>query len=416
DLSLRVDERGHFHLAVHIADVSHYVKPGSHLDNEAKKRCNSTYLPGTVIPMLPHELSSNLCSLMPKVDRFAVSVMMEMDSKGEVVDYSFGRSVIHSNKRFSYEEAYEVLKGKESPHKELLENLVKLCHVLKKRRSERGSIEFALPDTQLRLDSKGMPTHVEIVEYDITHQLVEECMLAANALVAKHLTSKNRPLAYRVHDEPFDEKMKDFAATVTALGYKLSPKPEAEELQLFFDEVRETALGKFFATLFIRTMKMAIYSTDNIGHFGLSLEHYTHFTSPIRRYVDLMVHRALLGEPVDDLDDIAEACSEKERLSARAEGSVLNLKKLRYLQMKAKNRDHFEAVVTAVKPNGFVFEVGEFLLEGFVPLAAFEDHFSFDASTMSVKSRRDSYKTGDRIEVYPDEIDLITQDVVWSIY
>lgn len=416
-LSLTIDKNGHFHLGVHIADVSHYVKPGTLLDREARRRCNSTYLPGTVVPMLPHELSSHLCSLMPHVDRFAVSVLIEMNPQGEVVNYKFGRSVIHSDQRFSYEEAKEVLDGtKQGQHKGLLEDLVKLCHVLKKRRAERGSIEFTLPDTQLRLDKRGMPTHIEIVEYDITHQLVEECMLAANTLVAKHLSEKGTPLPFRIHEEPFDEKMKEFAATATALGFKLSEKPDAQELQNFFDQIRDTSLGKFFATSFIRTMKMAIYSTENVGHFGLSLEHYTHFTSPIRRYIDLVVHRALLNEPIDDLEKIAEACSEKERLSARAENSVLNLKKLRYLENSLKTQDHFCAIVTAVKPNGFVFEVTDFLLEGFVPLAAFEDHFTFDHKTMTVKSKNDSYRTGDQIEVYPEEINLITQDVVWSIY
>ncbi len=416
-LSLTIDKNGHFHLGVHIADVGHYVKSGTLLDREARRRCNSTYLPGTVVPMLPHELSSHLCSLMPHVDRFAVSVLIEMNPQGEVVNYKFGRSVIHSDQRFSYEEAKEVLDGiKKSPHKALLEDLVKLCHLLKKRRAQRGSIEFTLPDTQLRLDKNGMPTHIEIVQYDITHQLVEECMLAANTLVAKHLSEKGTPLPFRIHEEPFDEKMKEFAATATALGFKLSEKPDAEELQNFFDQIRDTALGKFFATSFIRTMKMAIYSTENVGHFGLSLEHYTHFTSPIRRYIDLVVHRALLNEPIDDLEKIAEACSEKERLSARAENAVLNLKKLRYLENAAKTKDHFCAIVTAVKPNGFVFEVTDFLLEGFVPLSAFEDHFTFDQKTMTVKSKNDSYRTGDEIEVYPEEINLIMQDVIWSIY
>lgn len=416
-LSIEIDKQGHFHVGVHIADVSHYVKPGTALDQEARKRCNSTYLPGTVIPMLPHELSSHLCSLMPNVDRLTLSVLVELDSSGDVVDYEITRSVIHSKKRFTYEEAKEVLDGKKkSPHKKRLEQLVKLCHVLKKKRAERGCVEFALPETVLRLDQDGMPTHVEIVEYDITHQLVEECMLLANALVAKHLSDLGKPLTYRIHEEPFEEKTKEFAAVATALGFKLPERPTAEELQAFFDQVQGSALGKFFATSFIRTMKLAQYSTENIGHYGLGLEHYTHFTSPIRRYIDLIVHRVLMGEGDGELEKIAEQCSEKERLSARAENSVLNLKKLRLLDKMVKDEHLFDAIVTTVKPMGFAFEVTEYLLEGFVPVSAFEDHFTFDHKSFSLKSRDQRFCTGDKISVYPEEIDFITQEVIWGVY
>lgn len=415
-LSIHVDKQGNFHLGVHIADVSHYVKPGSLLDQEARKRCNSTYLPGTVIPMLPHELSSHLCSLKPNVDRLTVSVLAKLNPKGEIIDYQIERSVIRSKKRFTYEEAKEILDKKNGTYIRELELLVRVCHLLKKKRAERGSIEFALPDTSLKLDKTGMPTHVEIIEYDITHQLVEECMLLANSLVAKHLSDLNKPLTYRVHDIPFEEKTKEFTAVATALGFKLSEKPDAQELQNFFDEVRDHPLGKFFATSFIRTMKLAAYSTENIGHYGLSLEHYTHFTSPIRRYIDLIVHRVLMDEAVEDLDEIALKCSEKERLSARAESSVLNLKKLRLLEKTLAKSAYFEAVITTVKPMGFVFEVIDFLLEGFVPVSAFIDYFTFDHKTLSLNSRNKRYCTGDKILVYPEEIDFITQEVIWGIY
>ncbi|MFN0064993.1 MAG: ribonuclease R family protein [Chlamydiales bacterium] len=416
-LHLIQNEEGNYHLGVHIADVSHYVKPGTALDAEARKRCNSTYLPGTVVPMLPHELSSHLCSLMPKVDRFTLSVLITMDKEANLLDYEIVRSCIHSKKRFSYEEAKEVLDGKKRcVHKKSLDLMVQLCHALKKKRAERGSIEFALPDIVIPLDKKGMPTGVEIVEYDITHQLVEEFMLKANEIVATHLSKLGKPLTYRVHGEPFEENLREFAATATALGFPLSAAPTAEELQEFFDHVRETALGKLFATSFIRCMKLAEYSTENIGHYGLGLEHYTHFTSPIRRYVDLIVHRLLMEEVVDeDLEEIAQLCSEKERHSAKAENRVLFLKKLRLLQKRAETEKTFSAIITKVKPFGFTFEVTDFLLEGFLPISNFKEFFHYDEESASFKTKDVQFRAGNKIEIFPTEIDLITSEVLWEL-
>lgn len=422
-LSLSKDSKGHFHLAVHIADVSHYVKPGTHLDKEAKRRCNSVYFPGEVVPMLPHELSSHLCSLKPNVNRLTITVFVTFDDEGNVLNHRVARSVIRSAKRFTYKEALAVLEGtKKNKHQETLFLMVELCHRLKKKRQERGSIEFTLPDTQVLVNSKGAPEGIEIVMYDITHQLVEEFMLKANEIVATHLAKNGKPLTYRVHEVPSDENRKEFVRLANAFGFSLPDNPSSEELQQLFEEVRTTPYGQFLATAFIRSMRLAIYSTQNVGHYGLGLEYYTHFTSPIRRYIDLIVHRVLLNEidPKEDLEAIALECSEKERLSAKAENSVVILKKLRLLeQFQKKEPDRvFEAVILGVKPFGFVFEVVELLMEGFIPISEIDDdYFVFEEGKRRLKGTRthSTYQTADRIEVSIRQVNCILQEVKWNL-
>ncbi len=401
-LSLTKDKRSHFHLGIHIADVSHFVRPGTALDLEARQRCNSTYFPGEVVPMLPHALSSDLCSLKPDVDRFAVSVICELDPEGSVCSYEIVRSVICSQKRFTYEEAKEVLdEKKKSPFLPDLQLMVELCHLLKKKRAERGSIEFALPDSSLVIDKEGVPLLVELVEYDITHQLVEEFMLKANETVATHLSNLGKPLTYRVHDEPDPETIREFAALASSLGFKISANPNSEELQTLFDEARESPYGEFLAVAFIKSMKLASYSTENVGHYGLGLEHYTHFTSPIRRYIDLVVHRLLFDELHGDenLEEVALKCSEKERLSSRAEGAVRLLKKLRLLssfEEKDPGRS-YRATVTVVRPFGFSFVVEDLLMDGFI------------------EARECGLASGEKIEVKLTSLDLITQSASWDL-
>lgn len=400
-LSLTRDDAGNFYLGVHIADVSHYVKPGTSLDTEAMSRCNSVYFPGTVVPMLPHELSSHLCSLKPDVNRLAVSVLVTLDPEGTVTHYRICRSVIRSQKRFTYQEAKEVLDGhKKSKFKAELELMVELCHLLKKKRYVRGSIEFSLPDLTLELDPGGNVKGIGVVAYDITHQLVEEFMLMANEIVATHLSKQGKPLTYRIHEEPNPENMRDFAITAGSLGFKIPAEPTTEELQLLFDSARGSPFGEFLATAFIKSMKLACYSTQNIGHYGLGLKHYTHFTSPIRRYIDLIVHRTLFNEvdEDEDLEAAAARCSDQERLSAKAESSVLQLKKLRYLDAKAQEgRDTYDAVIVSLKPFGMLFELKEILYEGFLPLP--------DAG----------FAVGAKVRVQLASIDLVTRQTVWAL-
>jgi ribonuclease R len=422
-ISLTKDEKGHFHLGVHIADVSHYVHTGTSLDIEAQLRCNSTYFPGYCLPMLPKELSDNLCSLKPNVNRLTASVLMEFDPEGTLVDYRMARSVIKSCKRFTYREAKAVLDGKKkSIHLDTLRLMVDFCGLLKKKRYERGSIEFGLPELVVIVDNEGVPTHTDYVVYDVTHQLVEEFMLKANEIVAWHLTNQGKNLTYRVHDIPSEENMRDFSVLANAFGYEISETPTPREIQKLFDEAMDTESGQYLATSYIRRMRLAIYSSDNIGHYGLSLEHYCHFTSPIRRYVDLVAHRLLFGEneEKEKLEMIASRCSEQERISAKAENSVVVLKKLRLLESQRKENRYkqYEAVVTRVKNFGIYFEIVELMLEGYLHVSELEnDYFVYEDAEAVLKGRHTgmSYKAGDKITVMPKEVNLILLDSKWEL-
>lgn len=415
--------RGVYHLGVHIADVSHYVKPGTALDKEASQRCNSTYFPGSCLPMLPSVLSDNLCSLKQNVNRLTVSALMKIDSKGNLIDYRITRAVIKSAKRMSYEEAKLVLDGKKkSPHAPTLKLMVELCYLLKRKRYERGSIEFSLPELVVEVDKTGEPTGTKMVSYDITHQLVEEFMLKANEVVALHLFNKGKNLTYRVHEEPSEENMKDFGALAHAFGFDLPDNPNASDLQKLFDQALDTTYGPYLATSFIRRMRLAIYSPDNVGHYGLALTHYCHFTSPIRRYVDLVAHRILFGESDDreELEAISLRCSEQERVSAKAENSVRMMKKLRLLQKihKEEPQKEYVAIVTRVKPFGFFFEVLDLMLEGFLHVSSLDnDYFIFEESRMRLRGRRTEkiYASGERITVMLKDVDLIFQDSIWYL-
>lgn len=422
-LSLRIDEKGHSHLGVHIADVSHYVRPNSALDKEARLRCNSTYFPNFVLPMLPHELSSNLCSLKEKVDRLTVSVLVSFDQSGNILNYRIARTIINSKKRFTYKEAKDVLDGKKrSKFSPTLKEMVKLCYKLKKKRSERGSVEFSLPEVVLKVNEEGMPVETETVLYDITHQLVEEFMLKANELVALHISNQGRNLTYRIHDVPSEENMKEFAVLAEAFGFKMPTNPKSEDFQRLFNEAQDSPHGAYLATNYIRRMKLAVYSADNIGHYGLALTHYCHFTSPIRRYVDLVAHRILLGANDDRklLEIIAEACSAQERVSAKAEISVLVLKKLRWAAAKKKEdkRKVYEALITKVKPFGLAFEVIELMLEGFVHISQVgKDYYRYDEKNQKLVGDRSkkNYALGDKLEVWLKDVDLIHAQAEWEV-
>ncbi len=420
-LSIRKTENGHFHLGVHIADVAHYVKRGSLLDKEAYQRANSTYFPGECIPMLPFELSNHLCSLKPHTNRLCISALMEFDTEGTLIHYEIVRSYIHSAKRFTYEEAKEIIDGKKSPHKPAIDQLVELCLLLKKKRYERGSVDFALPEVVIEVDPKGKPLGYKIVEYDISHQLVEECMLKANEVVAKYLTDKSSPALFRIHEPPSGESLEDFLSLARTLGFSIKKDPGKEDIQKLFEEAKPTPHAGRLAVGFIRSMKLAYYSKENVGHFGLCLEHYCHFTSPIRRYPDLIIQRLLFKEqPLDSaFDEIALQCSERERLSFKAEQSVKTLKKLRLLSQYFQEdpKRIYEATITKIKPFGLSFELEPLSIEGFIHISELgADYFIFNAQRGYLIGERTGKKfvLGAKIDVYLESIDFILMEAKWA--
>lgn len=414
------EKNGQFSLFVHIADVAAYVKEGSELDKEAISRCNSTYFPGTCVPMLPEALSNGLCSLKPNVARLAATVEMHFDKKGDLLNYKIYRSIIKSQCRFSYEGAKEVLDGKkESEHKDHLQNMVELCHLLKAKRRDRGSVDFSMPELVIDCDENGMPRKTYIVEYDITHQMVEEFMLKANEIVATDLDKKQVPSMFRIHEPPHEESYQDFIKLARSLGISLPVDPNVFDIQKMFQELAHLPIAHHLSVAFIRSMKLASYSSDNVGHYGLGLSHYTHFTSPIRRYSDLVVQR-LLFEACHKMNiaQIAEKCSKHERISFKAEMSVKQLKKLRLLQkwLKDNKGKIYEAMVTKVKPFGFFFDMTDLGLEGFFHFSDLkDDYYIYDEKQELLYGRRKGreLKSGVRIKVQPEHIDLIHSQVTW---
>lgn len=422
-LTLTKDRKGNYKLGVHIADVAHYVTPDSPLDKEAIQRCNSTYFPGTCIPMLPEELSNELCSLKPDEIRLTVSVLMDFDKTGTLLKHQVVRSYIKSNKRFTYFEAKDVLDGKKkSPHAKTLKLMVELCHLLKKKRYERGSIDFALPELVVDINDKGEPVGLKRIEYDITHQLVEEFMLKANEVVALELNNRGKRLIYRVHEEPQEENFEDFLQYARTLGFKVPLKATSSDLQALFEEAKKTPYFQQLSVGFIRSMRLAQYSPDNVGHFGLALEHYCHFTSPIRRYSDLIIERLLFDEEPEemDIDQIAQRCSDQERVSFRAEMSVKTLKKLRLLHryFQEDPKRAFNAVVTKIKPFGLYFELQDLMLEGFLHISELEnDYFIYDEkrNVLFGRSTGKTHKLGEHLQVRLARVDLILLESSWML-
>ncbi len=421
-ISLTVDQKGHYHLGVHIADVAHYVKPGMHLDREAFTRCNSTYFPGKCVPMLPEALSNQLCSLKPKVVRLTQSVLAEFDREGTLITWQIDRTAICSVKRFTYNDAFAVLqKKKKSKHAPLLHRMVDLCHLLKKKRMERGSIDFSMPSNVVIVDEQGVPKGIERVEYDITHQMIEEFMLKANELVAIHLNNQGKMLIYRVHEEPTDESFQDFYAFARSLGLSLPPTPSHRDIQKLFEQAKGSPFLSQLSIAFIRSMRLAAYSPDNIGHYGLALEHYCHFTSPIRRYTDLIIQRLLFNELPEgtNLQAIATTCSEKERVSFKAESSVVTLKKLRLAQTQFQQNPQqiYSAIITKVKPFALFFEIPDFDLEGSLHVSEIgQDYYEYNPNRMSFKGKRTGkqFSSGQLIHVQLLSIDFLTRQTKWT--
>lgn len=417
-LSIQTLPNGNIEVGIHIADVSHYVREGEPLDLEAKARGTSVYLVDRVIPMLPEVLSNDLCSLRPNEDRLAFSAVFEITPEASVVTAWYGQTIIHSNKRFSYEEAQTVLDSQSGEYLTELNTLMSLSRLLRKRRYQSGAIAFEQPEVKFELDERGAPIKAYKKERTETMLMIEDFMLLANREVATHINqlakSKNQELAfvYRIHDVPNPEKIDELAAFVHALGYDFEAKDgfvKASAINRLLKAVEGKSEENLIKTASIRSMAKAIYSTKNIGHFGLAFQYYTHFTSPIRRYPDLMVHRMLrrhldgstIGpKETQRYEQIAIQSSEREMEAVKAERDSIKYKQVEYLMNHIG--EVFEGVVTGVTDWGIYVQEQNTLADGMVRLSSIKfDYFEHEANKYRVKGKRTGkvYRLGDEVTV-----------------
>ena len=409
----RVDPK-RWRLCVHIADVSHYVKPGSALDDEARKRGNSTYLVDRVIPMLPEALSNELCSLKPEVERLTKCVDFLISTDGKVQRTRFYPAVIDSQRRYSYEEALAVLRGKAGDGLDrMLQDAGRLAQKIRKRRFKAGSLELDFPESKIRLDERGRIARIDFVENDESHQLIEEFMLLANEAVAGRLMKQKRSTLYRVHEPPSPERLQGYREDVLGRDVECGNLETPGEVQKLLRRLEGLVIGPALKIGLLRSLMRARYAAEPLGHYGLAKEKYTHFTSPIRRYTDLVVHRTLfedLDESQVAMKELADHLSATERNSADAERDSKTVKLYAYLlaQLKSGKPKRYTALVTDVRNFGFFVDISELGLSGVVPLSSLDDDFyEFDAAKARVRGRRNRrvIKLGDRVEVEIAEVD-----------
>ncbi len=429
-LSIDVLPNGNYLVGVHIADVSHYVKPGSALYNEALKRSTSVYFVGSVIPMLPEKLSNGVCSLVPNQDRLTYSVMIELSPTAKIVNYEIRKTVINSKRRFNYGEVQKIIETQKGDFNAQIILLNHFAKLLRQKRTKKGSINFIRPEVEFKLNKAGKPVELRIKKVQESNELVEEFMLLANQIVARHPNKKVHtqfPFVYRIHDVPSKEKLTEFTNFVRSLGYNFNPdsKNSSKELQKLLDKVKGSPEEAVVNEIAIRTMAKAIYSTKNIGHFGLSFKYYTHFTSPIRRFPDLIVHLLIFGFinnnrkaifNLKQLDNICEHASNQERNATDAERLSIKLKQMEYL--KDKLGEEFEAVISGVTNFGLFVELKDTLAEGLVSIRDLDDDFYiFDEKKYQLKgrSRGKKYRLGDKINVRLARVDYEKREIDFTL-
>ncbi len=409
-------------LMVHIADVSHYVKPGSALDLEAHHRGNSTYLVDRVIPMLPEALSNELCSLKPAVDRLSKCVEFLIDDSGKVLRSRFHEAVIHSQRRYSYEQAFEVLQSNQPP-KDEIESMLKeagdLAMKIRKRRFVNGSLDLDFPETKIRLDENGKVDRIEKVDNDQSHQLIEEFMLLANEAVAGRLMKLRKPTVYRIHESPDPKRLQDYREDILSHDLPCGNLEKTSEVQKLLKRLSNLAIGAALKIGFLRSLMRARYSVEPLGHYGLAKEKYCHFTSPIRRYADLIVHRSLFESgkmKVPFLIQTAEHISTTERNSADAERDSKDVKLYAYLksQLDSQNPHTYKALITDVRNFGLFIDVPDTGVRGVVPLSGIDDDFyEFDSTRVRLIGRRRGriIRLGDQIDVQVSKVDTFKKEI-----
>jgi len=424
---------GAVRLGVHIADVSHYVREGSALDREAFARGTSVYMVNEVIPMLPERLSNDLCSLRPQEDRLTYSVFMDVTPAGKVVQQRIGKSIIRSSRRFTYEEVQKIILARQGPHAQEILLLHGLSRILLEERRKQGSIDFDTGEAKFRFDASGLPVAIVKKERLDAHRLVEECMLLANKTVAEHIGRVRegvpKPFLYRVHDLPDPARLKELASFVKQFGYSLDVHggvtPRA--LQKLLDKGEGSEVENVINEVALRSMAKAVYSEKNIGHYGLAFKYYTHFTSPIRRYPDLVIHRLLhrygqdggggnLLDVQEALPGIARQCSERERVAAEAERASVKVMQVEF--MKRHLGDEFDGVIGGVTDFGLFVEINDLLVEGLVSVRDLDDdYYLHDEKHYALKgrSRGHTYRLGDAVRVKVVSVDQEKRRIDFSL-
>ncbi|KAA8675468.1 ribonuclease R [Clostridium sp. HV4-5-A1G] len=435
-VSLRKLENGNYYLGVHIADVSHYVNEKSPLDKEALKRGNSVYLIDRVIPMLPRKLSNGICSLNPNEDRLTLSCLMEIDRKGKVLKHNIVESIIRSNERMTYTAVTKILKNEDAEVIKRYDYLVdtfklmeELCRILNRKRKIRGAIDFDFEECKITLDSLGVPVKIEPYERGISNRIIEEFMLVCNETIAEHMFWTSIPFVYRIHEDPDEEKLMRFNEFVHNLGYavKWGQEIHPKALQDIIEKVRGKKEETVVSTLLLRSMKQARYSPECVGHFGLAARYYCHFTSPIRRYPDLIIHRIIkefingklneirIKKLAKEVEYASRQSSDTERLAQDAEREVDDLKKAEY--MSKRIGEEYDGIVSSVTNFGMFVELPN-TVEGLIHISTLEDdYYLYDEKHLSLmgEKTRNIYKLGDEVKIRVLKVDMFAHEIYFEL-